>query len=280
MSWTITGDPEAFSTAALPLLLRDPVANTVTLSVLNSLGRGHQFGEQPAMLAWYTEQGEVTGAAMRTPPWALLLAVLPPGSEPELVTQLRHHGVEVPSVNGTEEAVRRFTACWTAGTDLAGDTALRQRLFRLDRLVPPEPAPAGSARLAGQADLDLAMDWLTAFGHEADSHGGPPDRAFYADRVDQELIWFWLDEQGDPVSLAGRTTTIAGVSRVGPVYTPPEHRRHGYAAGVTTACTQHALDTGAEQVILFTDLANPTSNAIYRRLGYRPIEDRMILHYR
>jgi predicted GNAT family acetyltransferase len=280
MGWTITGDHEAFEAAALPLLLRDPVANTVALSVLDSLRRGHHFGEQPATLAWYTERGEVTGAVMRTPPWALLLAVLPLGSEPDLVAQLRRHGVQVPSVNGTEEAVRRFSACWTAGTELAAEARLRQRLFRLDRLVPPEPAPAGSARPAGQADLDLAMDWLHAFGHEADSHGGPPNRSFYAARVDQGLIWLWLNEHGDPVSFAGRTTAIAGVSRIGPVYTPPEHRRHGYAAAVTAACTQHALDTGAEQVILFTDLANPTSNAIYQRLGYRPIDDRMILHYR
>src|SRR6185437_2390394 len=167
MSWTITGDHQAFEAAALPLLLRDPVANTVALSVLNTLRRGHQFGEQPAMLAWLTEQGEVTGAVLRTPPWALLLAVLPPGREPDLVSQLRRPDVEVPSVNGTEDAVRRFSECWTADTGVAGQAGLRQRLFRLDGLVPPEPAPAGSARLASQADLDLAMDWLHAFGHEA-----------------------------------------------------------------------------------------------------------------
>jgi predicted GNAT family acetyltransferase len=280
MGWTITDDHEAFAAAALPLLLSDPVANTVALTVLDSLRRGHRFGEQPAMLAWYTERGETTGAVLRTPPWGLLIVVLPPGSEAELMAQLRRHGSQLPGANGTEEAVRRFSECWTAGTELTGELELRQRLFRLDRLVFPEPAPAGSARLAGPDDLDLLMDWLDAFRHEAESHGGPPNRSMYADRVQQKLIWFWLAAQGDPVSMASRSATIAGVSRVGPVYTPPEHRRHGYAAGVTAACTQHALDTDAEQVILFTDLANPTSNAIYRRLGYRPIDDRMILRYR
>jgi predicted GNAT family acetyltransferase len=63
------------------------------------------------------------------------------------------------------------------------------------------------------------------------------------------------------------------------VYTPPEHRQRGYAAGVTAACSQHALDCGAEHVVLFTDLANPTSNGVYRRLGYQPVEDRQVLRY-
>jgi predicted GNAT family acetyltransferase len=67
--------------------------------------------------------------------------------------------------------------------------------------------------------------------------------------------------------------------RVGPVYTPPAQRGHGYAAGVTVAVSQAALDTGATDVLLYTDLANRTSNALYQRLGYRPVEDRLALSF-
>jgi len=66
---------------------------------------------------------------------------------------------------------------------------------------------------------------------------------------------------------------VAGAIRVAPVYTPPEHRGRGYAAGATAAATRAALDAGAEEVLLYTDLANPTSNRLYARLGYRPVED-------
>lgn len=76
--------------------------------------------------------------------------------------------------------------------------------------------------------------------------------------------------------MAARNATAAGVARVGPVYTPAERRRHGYGAAVTAAGTQDALDRGAQQVVLFTDLANPTSNAIYQELGYRPVTDRIL----
>ena len=282
MAWTITGEPERFAAAATPLLLSDPVANTVGLSVLDSLLAGHRYSEQPMTLAWYTAPGDdrVTGAVLCTPPWGLLVLVLPPGSEPELVAELRRNGTELPDANGTEEAVRRFSSYWIADTGLTTEVGLRQRLFRLGRLVPPEPAPAGSARLASPADLELLMDWMHAFREEAEPRAGMPNRGMYADRVEQGLFWIWQDSQGNPVATAGRNPTIAGVSRVGPVYTPPEHRRQGYAAGVTAVCSQHALDTGTEQVILFTDLANPTSNGVYRRLGYLPIEDRLVLRYR
>jgi len=75
------------------------------------------------------------------------------------------------------------------------------------------------------------------------------------------------------VALAGLTPPAAGVVRVGPVYTPVGSRRLGYGGGVTHAVSRAALDAG-QRVVLFTDLANPTSNALYPRLGYRPVTDR------
>ena len=63
------------------------------------------------------------------------------------------------------------------------------------------------------------------------------------------------------------------MSRVGPVYTPPGHRRHGYGAAVTAAAARWASDAGARQVVLFVDEANPTTNRLYPRLGFRPVHE-------
>jgi predicted GNAT family acetyltransferase len=79
--------------------------------------------------------------------------------------------------------------------------------------------------------------------------------------------------------MAGRTPGVAGAARVQAVYTPAGHRRRGYGAAVTAAATERALAAGAEHVVLFTDLANPTSNGVYRRIGYRPVEDRLLLAF-
>lgn len=91
-------------------------------------------------------------------------------------------------------------------------------------------------------------------------------------------MWLWENESGEAVSLAARQKTAAGVARVGPVYTPVQHRRRGFAAGVTAMCTMDALEH-ADQVVLFTDPANPTSNSIYQKIGYRPITDRKVVRF-
>lgn len=82
-----------------------------------------------------------------------------------------------------------------------------------------------------------------------------------------------------PVSLAGVTRQVVGMIRVGPVYTPPGFRGHGYASAVTAAASQRAREAGAKEVLLYTDLANPTSNSIYQQIGYRPVEDRVVLAF-
>src|SRR4029077_8890307 len=143
-----------------------------------------------------------------------------------------------------------------------------QRLFRLDALIPPTGVP-GSARRAGEADRSLLLDWDQAFAEEAEARGMDLERS--VDRmVAAGGAWIWVD--GEPVSLAVRRAPAEGSARVGPVYTPPQHRGHGYGSAVTAVATQDVLDDGAVPV-LFTDLANPTSNAIYQRLGYRPVSD-------
>ena len=79
--------------------------------------------------------------------------------------------------------------------------------------------------------------------------------------------------------MAGLTRAVAGMARIGPVYTPPALRGRGYAGAATAAVSQAALDAGTREVVLYTDLANPVSNALYERLGYRPVEDRVVLSF-
>jgi predicted GNAT family acetyltransferase len=62
-------------------------------------------------------------------------------------------------------------------------------------------------------------------------------------------------------------------ARIGPIYTPPELRRRGYASALTADLTQMLLYRGSRFCFLFTDLANPTSNSIYQQIGYRPVAD-------
>jgi predicted GNAT family acetyltransferase len=145
------------------------------------------------------------------------------------------------------------------------------RLHRLDALVPPAPVPPGTAVVAGPQHRSLLVAWLAAFAAEI---GEPPrdHGPTVEDRLSHAGLALWMVD-GEAVSLAGATRAVAGAARVAPVYTPPEQRGHGYAAAVTAAVTRAALASGVEEVLLYTDLANPTSNRLYARLGYRPVED-------
>ena len=90
------------------------------------------------------------------------------------------------------------------------------------------------------------------------------------------MLW---EADGQPVSIACNTMPVTSMVRIGPVYTPPQARGHGYASAATAALSRRLLEAGAEEVVLFTDLANPVSNSIYQRIGYRPFEDRVVLAF-
>ena len=84
---------------------------------------------------------------------------------------------------------------------------------------------------------------------------------------------FWETPEGAPVSMAASTSVVGGMVRVDPVYTPAHLRGRGYAGAVTVEASRAALTAGATDVVLFTDPDNPTSNALYQRIGYVHVAD-------
>src|SRR6185437_14815150 len=171
-----------------------------------------------------------------------------------------------------------FAASWQAATS-GGQVAVerRLRLYRLGDLVAPESD--GTVRVATDADAGLATDWFTAFADEVRDEEERADQAVAVrDKLSHQGILLW-EADGAPVSMACVTRQIAGMIRVGPVYTPPDLRGHGYASAVTADVSRRAREAGADEVLLYTDLANPTSNSIYQNIGYRAVEDRVVLAF-
>jgi GNAT superfamily N-acetyltransferase len=280
MTWTTTGDPDAFLDAAGAFLRAAPAANSVTLTTVEALrargdgaaGDSVRGDQAPPLLAWWrAPDGDVTGAAMQTTPYPLHLSTMPPDATTALAELLAAHGHALRGVNGEATATEAFVVAWSARTGARARLHRRMRLHRLDTLVPPDPLAPGTAVVAGPRHRDLLIAWYGAFGDEIEEPArdlGPP----VDDRLSHGGLALWMVD-GEPVSLAGTTRAVAGAARVAPVYTPPEHRGRGYAAAVTAAVTRAALASGVAEVLLYTDLANPTSNRLYARLGYRPVED-------
>ncbi len=149
---------------------------------------------------------------------------------------------------------------------------MRQRIYALERVVPPAEPPPGTLRFATADDLELVTGWVAEFTREAKvPMPRAPDYAESMIRARRLFIW----DDGGPRTMVGWGADTPNGVRVGPVYTPPQLRGRGYASAATAAASQRALDAGRRMCFLYTDLANPTSNGIYSRIGYRPVTDAM-----
>lgn len=279
MTWVLTDDIDAFTVAADGLLASQPERYTVLISVLSALAKHgpNVYGADPPVLGWWLSEGAVRAAILQTPPYPVILTNLPADSVAPLVAALASaHAAGIAAVSGAEPDASAFAEAWSAATGRVATVHMRQRLYRLGELTPPDPMPAGAARVATPADVRLARSMDEAFGTETGQRGGSAALIEERVRAGRQLLW---ELDGEPVSVAGFTEVIGGVARIGQVYTPPEHRNRGYGSAVTAATSELARDHGASSVILFTDLANPTSNSIYGKLGYRPVEDKVVLAF-
>jgi RimJ/RimL family protein N-acetyltransferase len=263
------------------LFTADPVRNTVAVTVLSRLLRGGRYGDaDPILLTVHDtddSDGDLVGAALCTPPFPIAVSAVPARAMGALADHLVTAGTQPGGASGLRPEVEAFVAAWGERTGAGLADRMDQKLYRLGRLTTPTDVP-GSASQATEADVDVLADWRIEFAREAVPHAA--DRRSRAELVDLaidqlaagygQLLWRVDDE---PVALAAVNRPQSGMSRIGPVYTPPTQRGHGYGSAVTAAAGQWALDVGAEHVVLFTDLANPVSNAIYQRIGFVPVAD-------
>ncbi len=280
MSWHMTEAVDEFLAAAGEFLNAERARNTVVLTVTETLRmKGPVSSDGMPLFGWWQDNKNdtVRGVFMHTPSHPVLLTATAEEAVAALASELAEAKRLLTGVNGDQASAQAFAAVWRDHTGAEVHVHRRMRLFRLGELIWPEPSPDGEARSATTADRDLLISWFDAFAREVND----PERD-HATAADERLsyggITLWQMD-GAPVSMAGVTRTVGGMVRVGPVYTPPELRGRGYAGAATATVSQAALDAGTRDVVLYTDLANPTSNALYQRIGYQPVEDRMVLAF-
>ncbi|MCP2251014.1 GNAT family N-acetyltransferase [Lentzea aerocolonigenes] len=258
---------ESFDAATHDRLAADPVRNTIALTSLDRIRR-LPATDTPPILITFHENGEVVGSLVRTPPWPFQAADLPLTAAALAARIASEIDPDAPGVTGPRQRSEAFATA----TGKNFTESLATRLYRLGTLAPPTIEGAG--RMATEADVELLGAWRKAFTAEAVPEA-PPEQEVELMRSSLRLgnghaLW---EHDGVPVAWAAASLPHAGMTRVGPVYTPPEHRRHGYGAAVSAMVSQWALDQGATNVLLFADLTNPISNSIYQRIGYQPLDD-------
>ncbi|MFE5207371.1 GNAT family N-acetyltransferase [Streptomyces sp. NPDC056600] len=274
--WHLTDDVDAFLAKAGGFLRSRPGRHVMQLTWaerIRTRGAGavaEAFGTDAPSFGTLVRAGEVCGTFYRLS--GLGLSPLTPEQADSLAVRLAAPGHVLPRVSADHDTATAFAEAWQRHTGATPKLrATRLNLYGLHALTPPRPHPAGRARLLGDsgADLDEAVRWCADFAGAVGEDVSVDAATWPSTRYADKRYTLWETPEGVPVSVAGMNPLIGGQIQIDIVYTPAHLRGHGYAAAVTAAVTRTALAAGARDVVLFADAGNPTSNALYQRLGYR-----------
>jgi uncharacterized protein len=274
MRVTRYGDPLAFHDATHTWLEEHESINTLLLGICSQLIQQPDRYPLPPHLFTVTDGADLQMVALMTPPHRLVISKSqgdPGESCSALVTTLRADNIAIPGVVGPSETSAALAAAWTQASGQQATPRTQLRGYEL-RAVNPPPPTSGHLRPVTVADYELLVRWQYDFQLEA---LGEADEAEVRHSVDRRVrngdLFFW--EDGQPVSMVGCTRLLDHGTRVGPVYTPPEFRRRGYASACVAALSSQLLAQGWRYCGLFANKTNPTANGIYQRIGYQPVSD-------
>ncbi|WP_182377342.1 GNAT family N-acetyltransferase [Nocardioides sp. WS12] len=285
-----TDDASAFLARAGEHLAQDPVTGTVVSTTAQRFADTGAPEDLP--YGWFVvvsgPTGEIDGVAMRTapfPPYPLyLLAMSDAGAEAlghALVARSEDTGEEIGGINGLRPASDIVAGIVAAHAGNEVQVSMHSRLHELGTLSAARPV-AGSLRPVRADEAELALAWIREFFLDANEQAGRDrndghhadhfSRADIEQKLADDVLRFWVDEDDRPVHLTGWNPPAYEVARVGPVFTPKEQRGKGLASAAVAQVSAELQEAG-NRVILFTDQANPTSNAIYQALGYEAVAD-------
>ena len=272
MEITFYDDPGVVLRVAGEFLESQPVFHNLILSLLHARVAYHEPGR-----FWVAaENNQVIGVVFQSPiTIAAQLTPMPAAVVAAMVDAIAEAGVVLPGVGGEAATAASFAGQWT---ERCGSAAVPYEGMRLYELGQMEEGASVEGRLRRGVPEDRAtiVRWVSAYNTETREHANNPETV--ASRwLSAGQVWLWECDQSAAVSMAVSRGPVAGVVRISGVYTPPEHRRRGYASACVRALSKRMRAAGY-RCILYTDLGNPTSNSIYRRMGYKAVGE--ALRYR
>ena len=273
MEWMEWKDPDHFSDRVMNALLDEEAKNSLMIGVLNNVKQGiyetfHQFTVE--------EDGELLAILQVTPPHPLHYIVVKTERSDLLPSFIIPHLLkeEVPfsEVVSERQHAERFATAWQEITSGTSEMFMSQGLYRLDSVEDIDMA-TGRMREATVADQAQLEAWYSAFETESGLRSSPPEKVTKAVQtmLEREEAVFW-EVDGQVVSCAKRARPTENGITVSFVYTSPDARGRGYARSLVADLSRQLLETKSF-CVLYTDLTNPTSNKIYREVGYRQIMD-------
>lgn len=275
-------NPELFAERAMPVLSRHEAENNLPIGVIANILAG-EYSDPSRYFALVDRAGRPVAVVLRTPPFNALVSYSPGSPSAELVETiasdlLNVYGASLRGITADTKIARALAEYAARTADVAVRRSDALRIYELTE-VSERVRASGCLRRMDERDHDLFIEWTIAFSAEVG-----PDEAINHDAAVAQLanyvaaephqrgLMLW-EHEGHVVSMVGYSGPTPSGIRIGPVYTPPELRGRGYASAAVAATSRMLLDGGRRFCFLFTELANPTSNYIYREIGYRPVSD-------
>jgi predicted GNAT family acetyltransferase len=232
-----------------------------------------------------SDNNEVVGVAMRTSPFNMIIAPMPIEAARALGRSVGQIDDALPGLAGSRDMVDAFVEGYVESKSPGSARVLaeerRDLLYELEELITPDVE--GLGRPARTEEIEALTEMFAQFWREVE--GAPLSRADARNGVKKAVTdgsLFCWEMADDIVAIAGHapiiTTEAVAIGRIGPVFTRPEFRRRGFGSAVTAHVTRQLIENGA-RAMLFTDAANPTSNDIYRAIGYRLVDEVIQMHF-
>lgn len=283
MQFRLYTDVHEFYMATYDVLMRHEAQNLIPLGniIMGHDGKDKTDWRDPVnwLMATISDAKGIQLTAIMTPPHNITLYATDNIISPEaiscLIDGLKDH--EIPGVTTEKALAEYFAKEYTLRKGITFKTTMSQRIYELTAVNPGiQETETGIVRLLDEKDIHFFPYWAEAF-YAAASYGKtemsiPQEADPYLYRIASKKIYI-LEDNGIPVAMAGYTRVMQTAIGVAFVYTPPYERRKGYATSIVAQISQLALDQGFTKCVLYTDLANPTSNSIYQKIGYKPICD-------
>lgn len=250
------------------LLASEAKHNSILGDAYLLLADEHPFHD-PIYLSTVESNGRIVACAVRPPPDGLTLTGAPSGAVEMLVADVATTFDVLPLVNGPEREATEFARLWSSAHGCDFSVSFLWRWYLLDRAPVSSSRPPGRLRLANVDDRDRVAEWADAYARAVRTIVDV--RAFFERRIRTRSLYLWDD--GGPRSLVAVSGLTPSAARISAVYTPPESRGQGYAGAAVAAVSGKVLEAGRRMCVLFADRTDPGPNAIYKRIGYRPIQD-------
>lgn len=260
-------DPREFFELVGPFLEKDEVRNTLPLGIARSFV---DTATHDGLMFSVESGADVVAVAVKSPHRNLVLTDAPEPAMRALANYLFAYALPVPGVTAPLQTARDFSLAWKALTDAQSNDRVALRLFQAKH-VNDLPCSKGAFRYAGLSDQEQVELWLQSFIDEVNLDRLDNLRDRVMTMLGAANVGLW--EQGECRSMAAITRRTERGAHVSWVYTPRTHRGNGYATACVAELCRRELAGGKSYCTLYTDLANPTSNAIYQRIGFEPVCD-------